>query len=60
MSSGIEFTLTDGKKDWYDPVTNFYEENDEYVIEVNANTYRLKKSEVKNFKNYVVKEVAND
>ena len=56
MSDGIEFTLINGKKDWYDPVTGFGEEHGEYVIEVNANTYRLAKEDVKSFKHYEAKE----
>jgi hypothetical protein len=55
MSDGIEFTLTNGKKDWYDPVDldkGFIEMRDEYIIEVNANTYRIPKEVVRSIRHY--------
>ena len=52
---GIEFTYNNGVRDWYDPVDSdkgFIELGDEYIVEVNANTYKIAKVNVKNIRKY--------
>jgi hypothetical protein len=52
---GIEFTYNNGIKDCYDPVDlekDWYESNDEYIVQVNANTYRVPKKLVKSIRHY--------
>jgi len=63
MIKGIEFVLTNGSRDWYDPVdldTGFSKTELEYIIQVNANTYTLLKKDVVSFKYYDLEGVSND
>ena len=51
---GIEFTLEDGTKDWYDPVDldSWKETERSYTFTVNATDYALLKEDVKSIRHY--------
>lgn len=50
MKQGIEFTLKDGTKDYYDPIVDFTENETEYSLYVMGSEYTLSKDDVVSYR----------
>ena len=57
MDTGLEFKYKDGTNEYYDPVTDFEENQKEYCFYVGGTQYVIDKEEVESIREYPLCEV---